>query len=286
MGTSQGRDRFGARLLLLLTLAPASGCMSCFNPVAPPPPEWVATCCGLPRMERNHVYIFFMNGHDPLNGCNLTGVRDCIQKLGFIKTYYGEPRHFYWFVSEIRRLSAEDPNARFVLVGSQYGANLLAPLACEVSRDGVTIDLAFYLDRGLLHCAEHTKPDNILRAVNVWSGHAILKAKKIPGADNVCIPDANMLGCGTHAETLERLALELSVVAASIPVETTDSPEPEQAPMPSLSPQLPPLAEEWSFLNPKPKLAGIPRMEPIKTPQSGSANAAEQLSDTSSRSKQ
>src|SRR4051794_40666540 len=83
----------------------ASGCMSCFNPVAPPQADWLSTCHALPHLERNRVYVFLMNGLDPVNCCNLTGVRDCLQTLGFIKTYYGQPFHYWWFASEIRRLT-------------------------------------------------------------------------------------------------------------------------------------------------------------------------------------
>ena len=197
MGTLRKGRRLG-EMLLVAGLGASSGCMSCFNPVAAPPVDCVTACCALPKMERNHVYVFMMNGLDPVNCCNLTGVRDCVQKLGFIKTYYGQPVHYYWFASEIRRLSDEDPDARFVLVGSQFGANVLDQVARDLESDGVTFDLAFLLDGGMLSCDEGKRPTNILQTVNVWSGKAILKGKQLPGAENLCVPEASVFGCGPH----------------------------------------------------------------------------------------
>jgi hypothetical protein len=255
-----GSTRFNlGHCLLGLSLLSASGCLSCFNPVAPPKAEWLATCQGLPQMERSHVFIFMMNGLDPFDCCNLTGVRDCVQRLGFIKTYYGQPVHYFWFASELRRLAKDDPQARFVLVGSQLGANVMCALARDVAEDGVPIDLAVFLDGGMLNCDPSDRPTNIHRIVNLWSAHALLPGRNYPDAENVCVKAGNVLGCGPHPDVLERLALELALVAASIPIETDNPPEPEEAPMPrSAEPQMPLISQEWDFLMPKNRAPGVP----------------------------
>lgn len=236
--------------LIVIALGAGSGCMSCFNPVAGPQHDCLETCRCLPRMGRNHVYVFFMNGLDPANCCNLTGLRDRMQQLGFLKTYYGQPMHFYWFAAEIRRLRTEDCNAQIALVGSQYGANLVCSLAEYLEYDNVPIDLVVLLDGTTLNCSPEHRPENVERVVHLWSGRGLLKGKDYPGAENVCLADANPLGCGGHPETVERLALELSVLAAAVPVD--DEVVPETAPQPQpVEEAIPPVSADWDFLRPR-----------------------------------
>jgi len=254
--------------LLALGLAASSGCLSCLNPVAGPRADCIELCHTLPRPERNHVYIFFMNGLDPVNCCNLTGVRDSVQKLGFIKTYYGQSCHYYWFASEIRRLKHDDPDARFVLVGSQWGANLMCTLARDLSCGGIPIDLAVFLDGSMLDCKPEHRPDNIERIVHLWSRPGLLKGKDYPGAENICIEDANFFGCGGHPETLERLALELSVVAASVPMGAPAVPPPQDAPAPGpVEEKMPLVSKEWDFLQPRSNRPAVMAPTAAKPPE-------------------
>ena len=271
MGQQFQKKALGA-LLGALTFGVSPGCLSCLNPVAGPRADCLETCHALPQPCRNHVYVFFMNGLDPVNCCNLTGLRDCVQKLGFIKTYYGQPMHFYWFASEIRRLHCEEADARFVLVGSQWGANLVCSLADYLRYDNVSIDLAVLLDGTTLDCNPRHRAGNIARVVHLWSGQGILKGKEYPGAENVCIEDGRTLGCVGHPETVERLALELSVLAASVPVPAGEPLVPETAPEPRpVEEQMPQVSKEWDFLLPRPNRPDFlaPTGSPSSTQLSG-----------------
>jgi hypothetical protein len=266
MGAWTG-NRIVAGCLLAVACAANAGCLSCFNPVRGPQADCIALCHEQPRGERNHVYVFFLNGLDPVNCCNLTGVRDCVQRLGFIKTYYGQPFHYWWFASEIRRLRHDDPDARFVLVGSQWGANLVCSLARDLRGDDITIDLALLLDGCWLDCKAERQPDNVDRIVHLWSRTCLLKGKDYPGAENVCIEGANVFGCGGHPETMERLALELSVVAAGIPIETNDLPVPPEAPAPQpVEDKMPQVSKKWDFLQPRSNRPGaaVPETKPAE----------------------
>src|SRR5437763_11677820 len=84
-------------LLLALTLLGSTGCLSFCHPIDPIAPEQAAPAQALPEACRHHVYVFFIHGLDPLDFANLSGVRDYVQSLGFIKTYYGQLYHLWYF---------------------------------------------------------------------------------------------------------------------------------------------------------------------------------------------
>src|SRR5438034_10131305 len=86
-------------------VAANAGCLGFLHPVDMPyAKQLTEPCQSVPRCCRDHVYIFMVNGLDPWNYGNLTGVRDYIQELGFNKTYYGQVYHVWWFNAEIRRI--------------------------------------------------------------------------------------------------------------------------------------------------------------------------------------
>lgn len=242
------------RWLLAGGLAGTPGCLSCLNPVEPPQPEVLESCHGLHKCGRGKVYIFLVNSVDPLNCCNLTGVRDYLRALGFYKTYYGQLYHTPWFKSEICRIHKEDPDARFVLVGFSLGGEMARSLAECLKDDDVHLDLLMYVNCKTLGDGSGCKPDNVARVVNVSADHlALWKAEDIDGAENIHLPDACHFGAPTHPLTLETLTRELIQVAASVPVlvPPAPAPPPETAPTPRpVKPQVSETRDEWDFLKP------------------------------------
>ena len=119
--------------------------MAYLHPVDSAKIEQTAACLTLPIGCREHVYVFFVHGMDPLNYANMTGVRDYVNELGFGKTYLGQMYHAAYFNREIHRIAGEDPEARFVLIGFSFGANLVRDLAASAKKDDISIDLLIYL---------------------------------------------------------------------------------------------------------------------------------------------
>src|SRR5439155_11479436 len=113
------------------------------------------------------VHVFLIHGMDPLDFANLSGVRDYIQSLGFIKTHYGQLYHLWEFKKELRRVHEEDPEARFVLIGFSFGANMVRELANAVKQDGIVIDLLVYLGGNTLENTPPNRPDHVLHIVNI-----------------------------------------------------------------------------------------------------------------------
>jgi hypothetical protein len=233
------------RLLVTAALATGSGCLGFLNPVEPPVPEVKHSCCYLPKYERDHVYVFFLNGIDPVNYGNLTGIRDYVQELGFRKTYYGQLYHLAYFADEIHGIHQHEPDAHFVVVGFGRGARKIRSLAATVEAEGIPIDLMVYLDGKL---PEGTGIEN-----GPVSGH--FQNEQFcsePGQHQ----DLWLFGNPTCRQTLELLGHQLSQIAAAIPVvETAElAPPPrlyeEPTPRP-VQPQDPVRRDEWDFLKPE-----------------------------------
>ena len=146
--------------LLAGTLGMGSGCVSTLNPIDRPVAEQLMSCQAVPPCCKDHVYIFLINGLDPINATNLTGVRDYMHDIGFQKTYYGQLFHTRTYVEEIRRLSAADPDARFVLLGFSFGANMVRNIANAVKDDKIQIDLLVYCGGNTLKNVPADRPEN------------------------------------------------------------------------------------------------------------------------------
>jgi hypothetical protein len=270
--TQQGRwlrelRRLGG-LLLAVGLAGSAGCLTFCHPIEPVTVEKAAPCRDLPVGCRNHVYVFFIHGLDPLDFANLEGVRDYVQSLGFIKTYYGQLYHFWYFKKELRRIHDQDPEARFALVGFSFGANMVRDLANAGKEAGVTIDLLVYLGGNTLENTPPNRPEHVGKIVNILATGWIWNGANLDGAENLEYDDVWHFGSPSHRHTLEILARELAVVAQRVPV--VDHPLPplpptEPTPRPAPTSAAPPgPRDEWDFLKPDDGPSGAPATLPTR----------------------
>jgi len=258
------------RWTVALGLGFSTGCLHWCHPVEKPALEAVAPCQELPKEARKHVYVFFINGMDPLCFANLGGLHDYVRCLGFPRTYYGQCYHAWHFAHEIRRIHEEDPAARFAIVGFDCGANAAFSVAQAAGKADIPIDLLVYLGGCMLDRGPESRPANVLQLVNVGSsGIQRMSSTPIEGADHVDVADACHYGSPTHSATLCMMARELGEVAARVPVPAVSEVDTIFAPM-QVTPNLPPLEsaptprpvppqetserDEWDFLKPVQRL--------------------------------
>jgi hypothetical protein len=262
------RRRRGRRLgwaVLAAALVAAPGCMRCLHPI--PADLWPKGehCPSLPQPCRDHVYVFFIHGVDPLDYANLGGVRDYVNALGFPKTYLGQMYHTASVVKEVRRVHAEDPLARFVLVGFSFGANCARNVAHAVAEDGVTIDLLLYLGGNTLEDCPHDRPANAAKLVNILACGCVWNGTQFEDGVNISYDDVYHFGSPTHSQTLALLAEELTLIATSVPVVRR---VPDAFPVhPAQRLVVPPVDEggpgpEWDFLREGPATLPPPRPLP------------------------
>lgn len=248
-----GTSLVGA-LLLALT--------GCFGPQIRPTSELAAPCHDLPRCARNHVYIFMLNGFDPLNCCHFSSLRGYVIGLGFNKVYSGEMYHAGWFARELRRIKQDDPDARFAVIGFSFGANY-AQLMCQLlGEDGVRPDLLLYLGGDTLANTSAGCAGNACRVINITGKGCVMLAggvwngEDLTGAENSRLPEVSHSELPTHAHTLEVIAHELMMLAASVPVVMPVAPFPETAPAPR--PYMPRTSAKpdigWDVLKPSPSI--------------------------------
>jgi hypothetical protein len=241
-----------ARGLAAAIVLGASGCLCYLHPVEPVPMDLVEPCQSTPKCARDHVYVFLIHGMDPLDYANLTGLRDYIHDLGFQKTYYGQLYHTPHFDTVIHQIHEQDPEARFVLIGFSFGANMVRDLANSMNKDGIPLDLLVYLGGNTLHNNEHDQPPNTRCILNILATGAIWHGDTMDRAENTQVTDRWHFGSPTHRVTLEKLTRALAVVAASVPVPEPVGPETAPAPRPAAVAGGRP--GEWDFLKPVSRL--------------------------------
>jgi hypothetical protein len=203
-----------AGCLLAVALGGSPGCLSFLHPVTAPPEHVFKRCQSLPPECRDHVYIFLMNGLDPLRIGNMNGVKKYIECLGFTRTFYGELIQHWQFKSQIRRIHQEDPQAHIVLVGYSLGGSTMHSLAHTLHDEGINVDLLVYLDAKCFLNNLHHRPDNVCHVVKIVSLAQLWDGGLLERAENVRIPDVWHFGAPTHQGTLETLALDLAEIAA------------------------------------------------------------------------
>ncbi len=243
-------------LAALAALSADGGCMPFLHQVDPPSKEHLAPSACMPYAARNHVHVFFIHGMDPCDWANLAGVRDYVQALGYIKTHYGQLYHVWQFEDELRQIHREDPDARFVLIGFSFGANMVRNLANDANEEHVPIDLLIYLGGNTLKDCPEDKPENALHIVNILATGCVWNGDHLEGADNLNYGDVWHFGSPTHPKTLDVLAEELVKVAARVPVVVKEPPPwrpAEEAPTPRpVTPQKVAPRDAWDFLKPVP----------------------------------
>jgi hypothetical protein len=288
MGRQASRVSVLGRWLAAGALCAAAGCMGFVNPVPPAPKELCEPCRCLPQACRSHVYVFLVGGLDPCHWANLPGLCDYLNTLGFTKTYCGELYHCWYFDHEIKKIHREDPEARFVLLGFSFGANVVRNLTHSAAKEGITIDLLVYCGGNTLKNRPEDKPENALKIVNVLvSSGFIWNGDTLEGADNAEVDGGWHYSSPTNRYTINALVSELAVVAGRVPFVAPPDPVPpqEEAPAPRRLSPAEPSAErdEWDFLKPVQQLNTHADLQETAGDPGASAPGAGQVSQEPAR---
>ncbi len=259
----------------LLTLGLGGGGCCYLHPVHAPEPEVLTPCQSLPRCCKDHVHVFLINGLDPFNYGNLTGLRDYVQSLGFHQTYYGQLYHYWWFQNQIRRIHREDPEAHFVLVGFSVGVNMADALARSLKPEGVYFDVLVFLSGN--HPVEpmpHQPPANAGRVVNILAAGLLQTRGERDWAENLRPAGSWHFDTPTHPDTLQAMVDVLAQVAGAVPeVITEPPPAPADFQAPTPRPVLPRATaryDEWDFLKPVSRRKDAQELGKPDDPEGGS----------------
>jgi hypothetical protein len=97
-------------------------------------------CPAVAACQRTKVRAIIVKGFDPLDLAGAESLVESLVESGFPKTYRIESHHAAFIEREARRVLSEQPDARFVIVGSGTGAMLARHLACRFSSLGASVD--------------------------------------------------------------------------------------------------------------------------------------------------
>jgi hypothetical protein len=191
-----------------------AGCLGFLHPLQTPPEQVCASCRDLPECYRDHVHVLIVNGMDPADVSNLTGMCQYIRDLGFTHPDFGQFWHMSAFRKRLHEIADSDSEARIVLIGYSFGVSRARSLAQYAKKEGIRIDLLIYLDACTCnHTPEH-HPDDARRIVNVTTQGflLVLHSAKLEGVENYSV-DCRHLALPACGQILELVARELSRVA-------------------------------------------------------------------------
>ncbi len=256
----------------MLILAAASiggpGCMAVNPKPIPLAPECTSACADVASACRGKVYVFLVSGLDPLDFDRVRDVRSALIRVGFTKVYDGQFYHESFFAKEMQRIAAEQPDAKFVVVGFSLGAEVAVSLAETVGHQGIPISLLACVDPYWWSTAPGKTPANVQQVMNVH-GEPLLFANRAAAGGDVQIPEPFPNNITAHPLTVETLARSLATVAGTLP-------PPPRSPTPQLADDAPtprPVTrtekprDTWDFLKPTVSLRGLSPAElPLSTP--------------------
>jgi hypothetical protein len=162
----------------------------------------------------DHIYIFLINGLDPLHYADLPGLADHLCASGYSHVYYRELLTAGEFVEQIKQIAQEDARAKFVLIGYSFGANQARNITHALRDEGIAIDLLVYLNANTLRNTPYDRPDNARRVLNILAWGFLLDGAQLDNAENIEIADAWHFNTPTHPQTIQIIKRELSALQA------------------------------------------------------------------------
>lgn len=196
----------GKRWLVALAVAISganAGCVSCDH-AAHKSALAAGPVCDLPTCERQKVYVFLLSGLTPGGSSGLDGLRVRLAEQGFAKIGAGSLAHAGWVADEMKQALADNPDARFVLVGHDLGGAEVSKLAARSVRAGLPVDAVVLLD------PVGAVPTGV-RTLLVTSGG---RSSSAPHTEFVALPDAGRFNLPTHAKTVAVVCNLLNDIAA------------------------------------------------------------------------
>lgn len=124
--------------MLMLGLAGCSTCHHRAGDLALEPTR----CPEVPAGQRMKVYAILVKGLDPLDFAGVESLREALIESGFPKVYRIECHHAAFIEKEAANILCEQPDARFVLVGSGTGAMLARSLAGRLPNIDAVVEIS------------------------------------------------------------------------------------------------------------------------------------------------
>lgn len=235
------RQHWPLALIAAAVLA-GSGCVSCGNKGYALAHD-AGPDCELPESQRNRVYVFAVGGLNPAGMMALDSLRLKLNELGYAKVASGQTLHTLWMAGEMRRIHAEEPDAVFVVIGTESGTDSAARLAEKAIAEGLPVTALVLLDAE----GKTPAPNLGVRTLTVGNGYGNATTT---GFESVVVPDVGRYGLLTDPRTVQAVGRVLNEIAASVPISNITVPAEWSYPhAPHMRPEVRhPTNTEWSYL--------------------------------------
>ncbi|MDB5312160.1 MAG: hypothetical protein JWO38_6362 [Gemmataceae bacterium] len=177
--------------------------------------------CPAQPAPAEHVYVYLVNGADPLRIAGLGQLADQLRQGGYPHT-----RVVSWFEAraferEIRGIHQTDPAARFVLIGYSAGTYAVKGTAERLLRNGVPVAMVGYVGGDYLRSTAASRLPGVARVVNVTGDGYLLTGRNlffngtdVTGARNVRLAGTRHYDLPNHPDTFATLYGELTAATA------------------------------------------------------------------------
>jgi hypothetical protein len=162
----------------------------------------------IPQEKRDRVHFFLINGLNPGYSANLNGLAAYFRSIGFANTSCHQMPSAGKVRKQIETLRKSDPEARIIVLGYSWGANLARSMANSLQRDGVTLDCIIYLGGDTIGNSPESRPSNVKQVLNIngngfiaTGGNLTFKGTDIDGAVNHRL-DVRHLALPAHRDTI------------------------------------------------------------------------------------
>ena len=190
-----------------VTLLTGSGCISCGEQGFATAYE-IGPNCNVPTCQRNQVYVFAISGMNPTGLAALDSLREELSSQGFAKVCTGQSIFALWMDIQMREIYKEQPDAVFVILGSEGGASTAMRLAWKSKERGLPVAALVLLDAG----GSTVIPEFGVRTLALGNGEGIASET---ASESIRIADAQSDTLPTHPRTISAVTQLLQEVAAS-----------------------------------------------------------------------
>jgi thioesterase domain-containing protein len=195
--------------------------MAHLNPAPQLSPADRGACQSLRPADCDRVHAYFINGLDPLDKGNLIGLSQRVRELGFRNVAFGQMYDEAAMRRDIVRIHAEDPGAKFVVVGFSFGANLARLLTDQLQAEDIPVELLVYLGGDTLTNSPEDRPANARHILNITAegcpwlfAGRIWQGEEIDGAENLRLENVDHFHVPTNEQVLQMLREQLTEVVA------------------------------------------------------------------------
>ena len=250
--------RHGLILALVATLLAGTGCVNCGNRGYSEAHK-VGPTCDIPTGARNQVFVFAIGGLNPVGIVALEDFRTELNRQGFAKIATGQTVHAGWMSRAMRTIRQHEPDAVFVVLGSDSGGPTAVKLSEQARADGVPVVAVVLLDT-----EGKTPAPTGMRTLTLGSGYGNAASS---GITSVTVSDASRFRLPCHPQTIAAVTQLLNEIAMKLPQPATEEVTEWSYPLaPPARPTLEAARDlEWAYLYDAPGGTTRPIGEPVPT---------------------